>query len=79
MAVSGPGSAGYREFYRGRRVLITGGLGFIGSNLARHLVDLGVAARARVIRDFGWPRVAERFEAAYERALRQKTAGKPES
>ena len=31
----------YREFYRGRRVLITGGLGFIGSNLARTLVDLG--------------------------------------
>ena len=31
----------YRDFYRGRRVLITGGLGFIGSNLARSLVDLG--------------------------------------
>jgi UDP-glucose 4-epimerase len=31
----------YRDFYRGRRVLITGGLGFIGSNLARQLVDLG--------------------------------------
>ena len=31
----------YREFYRGRRVLITGGAGFIGSNLARQLVDLG--------------------------------------
>ena len=31
----------YLEFYRGRRVLITGGLGFIGSNLARALVDLG--------------------------------------
>jgi UDP-glucose 4-epimerase len=31
----------YREFYKGRRVMITGGLGFIGSNLARQLVDLG--------------------------------------
>jgi len=31
----------YRDFYRGRRVLITGGLGFIGSNLAHQLVDLG--------------------------------------
>jgi UDP-glucose 4-epimerase len=30
----------YREFYRGRRVLITGGVGFIGSNLARRLADL---------------------------------------
>jgi UDP-glucose 4-epimerase len=28
-------------FYHGRRVMITGGLGFIGSNLARRLVDLG--------------------------------------
>ena len=34
-------SADYREFYRGRRVMVTGGLGFIGSNLARRLVDLG--------------------------------------
>jgi UDP-glucose 4-epimerase len=31
----------YRAFYRGRRVMITGGLGFIGSNLAHHLVALG--------------------------------------
>jgi UDP-glucose 4-epimerase len=34
-------TAGYREFYRGRKVMITGGLGFIGSNLARQLVELG--------------------------------------
>jgi UDP-glucose 4-epimerase len=33
--------ADYRDFYRGRRVLVTGGIGFIGSNLARQLVDLG--------------------------------------
>jgi UDP-glucose 4-epimerase len=31
----------YLEFYRGRRVMITGGVGFIGSNLARQLVSLG--------------------------------------
>jgi UDP-glucose 4-epimerase len=31
----------YRQFYRGRKVMITGGLGFIGSNLARSLVELG--------------------------------------
>ena len=31
----------YRDFYRDRRVAITGGLGFIGSNLARQLVSLG--------------------------------------
>jgi UDP-glucose 4-epimerase len=29
------------EFYQGRRVMITGGLGFIGSNLAHRLVALG--------------------------------------
>jgi hypothetical protein len=34
-------SSRYREFYRGRRVMITGGLGFIGSNIAHRLVELG--------------------------------------
>ena len=34
-------ASSHRAFYRGRSVLITGGLGFIGSNLARALVALG--------------------------------------
>jgi UDP-glucose 4-epimerase len=34
-------TADYRSFYRHRKVLITGGLGFIGSNLAHQLVELG--------------------------------------
>ena len=34
-------TTGYLSFYRGRRVMVTGGLGFIGSNLARQLVDAG--------------------------------------
>lgn len=28
------------KFYAGKRVMVTGGLGFVGSNLAAHLVDL---------------------------------------
>jgi UDP-glucose 4-epimerase len=35
----------FAAFYSGRPVMVTGGMGFIGSNLARRLVDLG----ARVI------------------------------
>ena len=41
IAAPPPMTTHYRDFYRGQRVLITGGLGFIGSNLARQLVDLG--------------------------------------
>ena len=34
----------YLGFHRGRRVLITRGLGFTGSNLARELVAAGATA-----------------------------------
>ncbi len=30
-----------KQIYRARKVLITGGAGFIGSNLARRLADFG--------------------------------------
>ena len=40
-AASPPGVIDYRAFYRDRRVMITGGLGFIGSTLAHQLVGLG--------------------------------------
>jgi UDP-glucose 4-epimerase len=45
----------YREHYRGRRVLVTGGLGFIGSNLCRALADLGarVLAVDSLLPDYG--------------------------
>jgi len=45
----------YRAFYRGRKVMITGGLGFIGSNLARHLValDADVLLVDSLIDDYG--------------------------
>jgi len=40
-AAAGVRAADYGGFYRDRPVMITGGLGFIGSNLAWKLVDLG--------------------------------------
>jgi UDP-glucose 4-epimerase len=45
----------YRDYYRGRRVLVTGGLGFIGSNLCRTLADLGaqVLAVDSLLPDYG--------------------------
>ena len=53
--MTSPARGDYREFYRGRRVMITGGAGFIGSNLARHLVDLGadVLIVDSLITDYG--------------------------
>ncbi|HSL23020.1 MAG TPA: NAD-dependent epimerase/dehydratase family protein [Vicinamibacterales bacterium] len=45
----------YRAFYRGRRVLITGGLGFIGSNIARQLaaLDADILLVDSLIPDYG--------------------------
>ena len=45
----------HRDFYRGRQVLVTGGLGFIGSNLCRTLADLGahVLAVDSLLPDYG--------------------------
>ena len=45
----------YRDFYRGRQVLVTGALGFIGSNLSRTLADLGahVLAVDSLLPDYG--------------------------
>jgi UDP-glucose 4-epimerase len=48
-------NADHRDFYRGRRVLVTGGLGFIGSNLCRALADLGAETTAvdSLLPDYG--------------------------
>ena len=50
-------------------VALAGALGDMldGRDAAR---AMGLAARAKVARDFGWARVAERFETAYDRARR---------
>ena len=45
----------HRDFFRNRPVLVTGGLGFIGSNLCRRLADLGarVTAVDSLLPDYG--------------------------
>ena len=58
----------YLNFYTNQSVLITGGLGFIGSNLARRLVDLGarVTLVDSLLPDYG----GNRFNiAGYENRL----------
>jgi len=47
--------SGYLDSYRNRAVLVTGGLGFIGSNLCRRLADLGarVTAVDSLLPDYG--------------------------
>ena len=61
------------KYYRDKHILITGGLGFIGSNLARHLVDLGahVTVIDSLIPDYG----GNRFNiAGYEDRLQVNIA-----
>jgi UDP-glucose 4-epimerase len=50
-----PARADHETFYQGRKVMITGGLGFIGSNLARRLTTLGakVLLIDSLISDYG--------------------------
>ena len=39
----------YKEFYRNKRIMITGGLGFIGSTIAHRLVNLNIGTRILIV------------------------------
>ena len=64
----------YLDAYRGRRLLVTGGLGFIGSNLARRLVDLGahVSIVDALIPDHGGNRFANSNALGFGVAVRDR-------
>ncbi len=67
--MNGDSQMNHLNFYTNQNVLITGGLGFIGANLARRLVDLGahVTLVDSLIPDYG----GNRFNlAGYEDRLR---------
>ena len=51
----------HNNFYRGKKVLVTGGLGFIGVNLCSRLLDLG--AEVTVLDNFVPTQIAPAFDA----------------
>jgi len=55
----------YKNFYDGKRVLVTGGLGFIGVNLCARLLDLG--AEVTVLDNFVPPQITPAFDAVRSR------------
>jgi nucleoside-diphosphate-sugar epimerase len=55
----------YGNFYSGKRVLVTGGLGFIGLNTCARLLDLG--AEVTALDNFVPPRITPAFEAVRSR------------
>jgi UDP-glucose 4-epimerase len=55
----------YQNFYKGKKVLITGGLGFIGLNTCARLLDLG--AEVTVLDNLVPPQVTPAFEAVRSR------------
>ena len=58
-------SDGYEDYYRGKKVLVTGGLGFIGINTSLRLLDLG--AEVTVLDNFIPPDPSGRLDAVRSR------------